>query len=166
MPNAESAEQLFIISARVFEFRRSRNDADTRRLAATHIYETIEDPGMRPPNLNTQGVRTKADWLFHFLNEPSTVRFWLNVRMPTFGFTEDQANTLVRAFMAMEDADPFEAPSPPVDPDSTLEICAPTQTTGTRIGRYKILQEIGEGGGIPADGSIQRDVTARQSVTH
>lgn len=81
------------------------------------IYETIEDPGMRPPNLNTQGLRTKADWLFHFLNEPSTVRFWLNVRMPTFEFTQDQANTLVRAFMAMEDADPFEVADPPVDAD-------------------------------------------------
>jgi cytochrome c2 len=81
------------------------------------IYETIEDPGMRPPNLNTEGLRVQADWLFHFLNAPSTVRFWLNVRMPTFGFTEDQANTLVRAFMAMEDAEPFEAPAPPVDPD-------------------------------------------------
>lgn len=81
------------------------------------IYETIEDPGMRPPNLNTEGLRVQADWLFHFLNAPSTVRFWLNVRMPTFEFTEDQANTLVRAFMAMEDAEPFEAPAPPVEPD-------------------------------------------------
>ena len=72
---------------------------------------------MRPPNLNTVGLRTQADWLFHFLNAPSTVRFWLNARMPTFEFTEDQANTLVRAFMAMEDADPFQAPEPPVVDD-------------------------------------------------
>ena len=81
------------------------------------IYETIEDPGMRPPNLNTQGLKTKADWLFHFLKEPSTVRFWLNVRMPTFQFADDQANTLVRAFMAMENADPFQTDDQPVDPE-------------------------------------------------
>jgi mono/diheme cytochrome c family protein len=80
------------------------------------IYETIEDPGMRPPNLNTQGLKTRADWLFHFLKEPSTVRFWLNVRMPTFGLTDDQANTLVRGFMAIDDADPFETKDRALDP--------------------------------------------------
>ncbi|MBU0617636.1 MAG: serine/threonine-protein kinase, partial [Planctomycetes bacterium] len=34
----------------------------------------------------------------------------------------------------------------PVDPDATLESRVPSETTGTKIGRYKILQEIGEGG--------------------
>ena len=71
------------------------------------IYDTIEDTGLRPPNLNTQGLKTQGNWLFHFLKEPSTVRFWLNVRMPTFGFTDEQANTLVRGFMAMDDAQPY-----------------------------------------------------------
>ena len=36
--------------------------------------------------------------------------------------------------------------APPVDSDATLETRAPSETAGTRIGRYKILQEIGEGG--------------------
>ncbi len=36
--------------------------------------------------------------------------------------------------------------TPPVDPDATLEIPAQRAATGTKIGRYKILQEIGEGG--------------------
>ena len=80
------------------------------------IEGTIEDPGLRPPNLNTQGLKTQGNWLFHFLKEPSTVRFWLNVRMPTFGFTDEQANTLVRGFMAMDDAQPYETTDPPVDP--------------------------------------------------
>ncbi|HEY7820912.1 MAG TPA: cytochrome c, partial [Vicinamibacteria bacterium] len=72
------------------------------------IYETIPDTGMRPPNLNTQGARTQADWLFSFLKAPSTVRFWLNVRMPTFHFADEEANTVVQGFMAMEATDPFE----------------------------------------------------------
>jgi len=72
------------------------------------IYQTIADTGMRPPNLNTQGARTQADWLFSFLKAPSTVRFWLNVRMPTFHFADDDANELVQGFMAMEGTDPFE----------------------------------------------------------
>ncbi len=80
------------------------------------IYETIENEGMRPPNLNTQGDRTKAEWLFHFLKEPSTVRFWLNARMPTFGFSDEQANTLVEGFMAMEGAQPFETKEKEYEP--------------------------------------------------
>jgi tetratricopeptide (TPR) repeat protein len=35
---------------------------------------------------------------------------------------------------------------PPVDPEATLESWTPREATGTRVGRYKILQEIGEGG--------------------
>jgi len=36
--------------------------------------------------------------------------------------------------------------SPPVDPNATLTVTAPREHIGTRIGRYKILQEIGQGG--------------------
>ena len=73
------------------------------------IYETLEDAGMRPPDLNTQGRRTQADWLYHFLREPEEVRFWLNVRMPTFEFTPGEANTLVSGFLAMDGGQPFDA---------------------------------------------------------
>ena len=73
------------------------------------IYDTIEDTGLRPPNLNTQGKRTQADWLYHFLQDPSDVRFWLNVRMPSFNFTNEEANTLISGFLAMDGAQPFDA---------------------------------------------------------
>ncbi|MCI0409478.1 MAG: cytochrome c, partial [Acidobacteria bacterium] len=79
------------------------------------IYEKIEDTGMRPPNLNTQGAKVKADWLFGFLKEPSTIRPWLKARMPTFGFDDEGANTLVRYFMALEKVEPFETLDRPVD---------------------------------------------------
>ena len=72
------------------------------------IYETIEDTGLRPPNLNTQGKRTQADWLYHFLQDPSEVRFWLSARMPTFNFTNEEANTLISGFLAMDGAQPFD----------------------------------------------------------
>ena len=88
------------------------------------IYETIEDPGLRPPDLNTQGARTQADWLFHFLNEPSTVRSWLNVRMPTFAFSEEEANTLVQGFMAMEGTQPFDTDAAGVHSPETLRVGA------------------------------------------
>lgn len=72
------------------------------------IYETMEDTGMRPPDLNTQGKRTQADWLYHFLREPDEVRFWLEARMPTFPFTPEEANTLVSGFLAMDGGQPFD----------------------------------------------------------
>jgi len=72
------------------------------------IYETIEDTGMRPPNLHTQGSRTQADWLYHFFEDPTEVRFWMNVRMPTFNFTNEEANTLISGFLAMDGAQPFD----------------------------------------------------------
>ncbi len=72
------------------------------------IYETIEDTGMRPPNLNTQGRRTQADWLYHFLADPAEVRFWMNVRMPSFNLTNEEANTLISGFLAMDGAQPFD----------------------------------------------------------
>ena len=72
------------------------------------IYETIEDTGLRPPNLNTQGARTQAGWLFDFFKAPVEVRFWLDVRMPTFHFSDEDANTLVEGFMAMDGTQPFE----------------------------------------------------------
>lgn len=36
------------------------------------------------------------------------MRDWLEVRMPTFGFSDESANRLVEGFMAMEDVQPFE----------------------------------------------------------
>jgi len=72
------------------------------------IYETIEDTGMRPPDLNTQGRRTQADWLYHFLEDPTEVRFWLAARMPSFNFTNEEANTLISGFLAMDGGQPFD----------------------------------------------------------
>ncbi|MEI6083270.1 MAG: c-type cytochrome [Verrucomicrobiota bacterium] len=62
--------------------------------------------GMEPPMISgtptqlRQGQRTQPDWLFHFLKAPPTgqVRPWLKARMPTFGFSDAEANVLVRYF--------------------------------------------------------------------
>jgi len=59
-----------------------------------------------PPNLNTQGAKTQPAWLYRFLTEPSDIRPWLNVRMPTFGFDDAQLNALTAYFSAL-DAAPF-----------------------------------------------------------
>lgn len=87
------------------------------------IRTAIEDPGLLPPNLAAQGARTQADWLFDFLHDPSqvTLRPWLTVRMPTFGFTDDQVNALVAYFTAREGREPFASPPErPVDDRSLV----------------------------------------------
>lgn len=82
------------------------------------ILTALENENDLPPNLAAQGARTQADWLFHFLKDPGTVRLrpWLTVRMPTFGFSDEQANDLVAYFEALEATTPFA--SPPAPPDS------------------------------------------------
>jgi cytochrome c2 len=73
------------------------------------IRSAIENVALLPPNLAAQGARVQADWLFEFLHDPSavTLRPWLEVRMPTFGFSDEQVNTLVTYFESAEQRDSF-----------------------------------------------------------
>ena len=78
--------------------------------------------GMEPPLLSGtptqlhQGQRTQPDWLFHFIKSPATgeIRPWLHVRMPTFGLTDGEANTLVKYF-ALQGQAQFPYQSPKID---------------------------------------------------
>ncbi len=62
----------------------------------------IKDPNFLPPDLSPQGGRAQSPWLFSFLKDPTVmkIRPWLSVRMPTFQFTDDEANKLVSMFSA------------------------------------------------------------------
>lgn len=68
-----------------------------------------------PPMLRTQGSKTQADWLYRFLKNPWPIRPNLapifegaktmpdvNIRMPTFGFTDEEATSLVKYFWARD----------------------------------------------------------------
>ncbi len=57
-----------------------------------------EKPTLAPPVLNVEGEKVQANWLFSFLKAPVPIRPWLQLRMPTFGFTDPEVNTLVRYF--------------------------------------------------------------------
>ena len=63
-----------------------------------------------PPKLLTEGARVDPQWLLRFLNNPSLsdtdtnrngVRSYLQVRMPTFSFSENELGKLVRFFEAL-----------------------------------------------------------------
>jgi cytochrome c2 len=75
----------------------------------------VEFESRYAPHLRGQGVKTQADWLYRFLRSPHPIRPTLapivaggkalpdvNLRMPTFGFTEEEATALVRYFAARD----------------------------------------------------------------
>ncbi|HET6923536.1 MAG TPA: c-type cytochrome [Anaeromyxobacteraceae bacterium] len=53
-----------------------------------------------PPVLTGEGAKVQPEWLFGFLKEPMALRPWLQIRMPTFHFADDDAGTLVKYFAA------------------------------------------------------------------
>ena len=55
-----------------------------------------------PPNLIGEGQKVKPDWLYRFLRQPETIRPAVQVRMPTYNFTEGEINTLVKYFSYLE----------------------------------------------------------------
>jgi mono/diheme cytochrome c family protein len=61
-----------------------------------------EQPTLAPPILNGEGAKVQASWLFNFVKSPSPIRPWLAVRMPTFGLTDEEANTVVQYFDALD----------------------------------------------------------------
>ncbi len=74
------------------------------------IQTVITEEGMAPPALINEGEKVQSDWLFKFLKAPGKIRPWLNVRMPNFRLSDEEANTLVEYFMASGKVGPFNAP--------------------------------------------------------
>ena len=50
-----------------------------------------ESPYLGPPTLEGEGAKVQPQWLFGFLLAPRALRPWLEVRMPSFRFTEEEA---------------------------------------------------------------------------
>ena len=62
-----------------------------------------------PPVLFKEGKKVQSAWLFDFLEEPVALRPWLDVKMPTYKMTEDEATALTRYFAVLEgEKYPFE----------------------------------------------------------
>jgi mono/diheme cytochrome c family protein len=58
----------------------------------------IEEAGNAPPVIDGEGAKVQQKWLHDFLRQPVTVRPWLTYRMPTFGFSDEQAKEFVEYF--------------------------------------------------------------------
>jgi cytochrome c2 len=80
-------------------------------LSAPMLYNPVSRIG--------EGSRVHTDWLHGFLSDPSDhVRPWLDLRMPTFQFDEEQLNTITHAFASLDKV-PFPyAPKPTLDAEA------------------------------------------------
>jgi mono/diheme cytochrome c family protein/cbb3-type cytochrome oxidase cytochrome c subunit len=61
-----------------------------------------------PPLLWGEGAKAQHHWLHSFLKNVITLRPWLQVRMPSFALTNEQATTLVEYFAALSQHDSRE----------------------------------------------------------
>ena len=85
------------------------------------IRSLMADVSLAPPIIQGQGAKVQSDWLFAFLKAPKTgqIRPWLEVHMPTFGFTERELNDLTRYFASLDRATyPFLSADYATDPKS------------------------------------------------
>jgi len=53
---------------------------------------------LAPPVLNGEGEKVQSQWFFDFIKAPFPLRPWLEIRMPTFGLSDDHATQLVNYF--------------------------------------------------------------------
>ncbi|MFP5386791.1 MAG: c-type cytochrome [Bacteriovoracia bacterium] len=72
------------------------------------LSEAYEDKGFGPPYLTREGMRVQTDWLFDFLKNVHPIRPYVDVRMPTFPFTNEELNKLVMGFQARANQPTFE----------------------------------------------------------
>ncbi|MEO6940076.1 MAG: c-type cytochrome [Candidatus Kapaibacterium sp.] len=68
--------------------------------AGGYIGKYIDDAMFRPPLLTPEGNKVQEVWLRGFLRGPSTIRPWLKVRMPTFGFSDSSIGVATKYFLA------------------------------------------------------------------
>ena len=59
--------------------------------------------GFVPPILNGEGKKVQPGWLFGFLKDVTPIRPWLDVRMPTFGFSDHDAIDVTTYFSRLDE---------------------------------------------------------------
>ncbi|GAC1603810.1 MAG: hypothetical protein NVS4B10_16500 [Myxococcales bacterium] len=67
-----------------------------------------------PPVLTGEGAKVQPEWLFAFLKGPYPLRPWLQIRMPTFHFSDEDATGIVHSFAAASQKSfPYLTATPP-----------------------------------------------------
>jgi cytochrome c2 len=97
------------------------------------IAQHLERKTFAPPTLEGEGARVQASWLRQFIRHPTSLRPWLQIRMPDYGFSDAQADTLVHYFAALAGVPPADEP----------HAAAAAETVGRglrRLAHYKCMQ--------------------------
>jgi mono/diheme cytochrome c family protein len=94
------------------------------------VKKYYENPASAPPPLNGEGEKVQSNWLFGFLKAPFPLRPWLEIRMPTFGFSDEHATQLVNYFNGLSKVEqPFiyidDKRIPPEHIEAARQLTAP-----------------------------------------
>ncbi len=65
------------------------------------IRKFYDNEALAPPILTGEGDKVQAGWLFEFLKKPTVLRPWLDIRMPFFDLTDEQASVIVEYFNSL-----------------------------------------------------------------
>ena len=68
------------------------------KIEAGLLRNTTRITAAAPPPLNGEGEKVQSQWLFGFLKAPFTLRPWLEIRMPTFGLSDQHTTQLINYF--------------------------------------------------------------------
>jgi len=82
-----------------------------------------DNPTSAPPILNGEGAKVQPEWFFGFLQDPARqpLRFWLDIRMPTFGLEDHETTAIVDYFTALAELeDPYFYWDPKIDSNPEL----------------------------------------------
>ena len=100
-----SDEELAVRNGRSLVKRYNCNGCHVIEGQGGAIAAQYADKAKIPPPLEVgalhEGEKVQAAWLFQFLGRPTPLRPWLDVRMPTFGVSNDEATTLTKYFATM-----------------------------------------------------------------
>lgn len=72
------------------------------------LSKAFEDQNYGPPYLTREGHRVQTDWLYDFLRNVHPIRPYVNVRMPSFPFSNEDINKLVMGFQGGSNQPTFE----------------------------------------------------------
>lgn len=72
------------------------------------LSKAFEDPNYGPPWLVKEGHRVQTDWFNNFLQNVHTIRPYVEVRMPSFNYSNEELNKIVTYFQADSDQPTFE----------------------------------------------------------
>ena len=66
-----------------------------------YFASSLDDPSMGPPNISMTGAKVQEPWLKNFISDPTPIRPWLKVRMPSFNLNEEEMNLATKYFLAI-----------------------------------------------------------------